>query len=109
MSVATETEVIAENTVQTEETESKPEFKCFAVKAAEAELEGNKFRGYPSVMGNVDDGGDVIAPGAFKSAIDAFLTEGIVPVGHDWLSLPVAIPMSAREEGNKLHAEAEFH
>lgn len=87
----------------------QPEFKCFAVKAVDAELEGNKFRGIPSVMGNVDDGGDVIAPGAFKSALNAFLTEGIVPLGHDWMSLPVAIPMSARENGNKLEAEAEFH
>lgn len=99
--------VTEERTEQIEET--RPEFKCFAVKASDAKLEGNYFTGHPAVMGNVDDGGDVIAPGAFERAIKDFLVEGIVPIGHDWQSLPAAIPMVAREDGNLLYAEAEFH
>lgn len=96
-------------TVTVPEAESKPEFKSFAVKAPDVELKDNHFRGVPSVMGNVDEGGDVIFPGAFKEAIDGFLSAGFVPLGHDWFDKPVAMPTKAYEDGNKLIAEAEFH
>jgi hypothetical protein len=111
MEVITET-VTAKDTqidITVTTTESKPEFKSFYVKAPDVELKDNHFRGVPSVMGNVDEGGDVIFPGAFKEAIDGFLSAGFVPLGHDWYDKPVAMPTKAYEEGNKLIAEAEFH
>ena len=81
--------------------------KVFGLKGAE--IQDNRIRGAAAVMGNLDRGGDVIYPGAFKSALKGFLKDGFVPVGHDWESLAVAMPVDAKESGTELVAEAEFH
>jgi phage head maturation protease len=85
----------------------KPIFKSVEIKAAS--LTDNYLKGAASVMGVMDSQDDVIFPGAFKSCLNDFLKNGFVPVGHDWSSLPVAMPMIAREEGNQLYTEAQFH
>lgn len=86
-----------------------PEQKSFAIKAEDIDLKDNHFRGIASFMGNVDEGGDVILPGAFATAIPDFLKSGFVPIGHDWFDKPVAMPVAAEEVGNKFMVEAEFH
>lgn len=55
------------------------------------------FTGYASVFGNVDLGGDVVEPGAFKRTLDH--TKGAVPIlwMHD-ASRPVGIGVSATED-----------
>lgn len=84
--------------------------KAFSLKDAQIGLNGNRISGYAAAMGNMDAGGDVIFPGAFKGGVlTRFLQRGFVPVGHDWYSLPVAMPVTAKEEGNRLLTEAEFH
>jgi phage head maturation protease len=67
------------------------------------------FVGRAAGIGNVDRGGDVIAPGAFDGALDGFLKGGSVLVGHDWGDVPVAMPVSAWADNRSLHIEAEFH
>lgn len=64
--------------------------------------------GYGSTW-SLDEGGDVILQGAFKDAIPEFIERGFVPVGHDWMGLPVASIKSAREDDDGLFFEAEFH
>lgn len=81
--------------------------KVFELKAAA--MEENRLRGAAAVMGVLDRGGDVIYPGAFKKCLKAFLADGFVPVGHDWSGLPIAMPTSAKEQGQNLLCEAEFH
>ena len=81
--------------------------KHFEIKAAD--LKDNMLRGAAAVMGNLDRTNDVIYPKAFKKALPDFLRQGSVLTGHDWRSLPVAMPISAKEAGNALETEAEFH
>ena len=83
--------------------------KQFAFKATE--LAENRIRGAAAVMGNLDRGGDVIFPGAFKKALKPFLEAGFVPDSHNWWSVGqmIAMPVSAKETGNELICEAEFH
>lgn len=81
----------------------------FRADLKQPEMSGNRIRGMAAMMGNMDYGNDVIFPGAFKAALPAFLKNGFVAEGHDWYELPIAMPVSAMEEGNALVTEAEFH
>lgn len=75
-----------------------------------ADGDGNgSFVGKAAGIGNVDRGGDVIAPGAFAGAIEGFLASGSILVGHDWDDVPVAMPVKAYEDSRHLYIEAEFH
>jgi hypothetical protein len=84
--------------------------KAFAVKAAETSLDENGMMTcFPSVMGCMDQGADVIFPGFFSEALEEFSQNGFIPVGHKWDELPVAMPTKAMEQGNKLYSEVVFH
>jgi len=84
--------------------------KSFEIKADGAEMDENgRLCGNAAVMGIMDRGQDVIFPGAFKKVLKAFLTDGVVFVGHRWSGLPVAMPMKAVEQGQNLYTEAQFH
>jgi hypothetical protein len=72
-------------------------------------LSDNQIAGAASVMGNMDRQGDVIYPGAWKDTLKEFRTSGFVAIGHDWGSLPVAMPIEAVERGSELVCTAEFH
>lgn len=90
------------------------EHKTFAITGAQfkAAADGNgpgTFEGYGATFGNVDQGGDVIIAGAFAEALPAFLERGFVPVGHDWMGLPVATIADAKEDDAGLWFSAEFH
>lgn len=71
--------------------------------------DSGEFEGIANVTGIMDRGGDVIAPGAFKSALPGFLKNGFVAVGHDWESLPVAYPTAAKDQTGGLKVTAKFH
>lgn len=90
-------------------TSLEPIRKSFTLK--EAGIQENRLRGAASVTGVMDRSwyNDVIFPKAFKKCLPDFLENGFVPVGHDWSGLPVAMPVSAKEEGNALMCEAIFH
>ncbi|HLV81985.1 MAG TPA: hypothetical protein VKT32_16975 [Chthonomonadaceae bacterium] len=88
---------------------SRPIRKSYAAKG---ELTDNQIACYPSVMGVLDRGGDVIYPRAFtrrRDTLKEFLASGFVAVGHRWDELPIAYPVSAREAGNCLESVAVFH
>jgi HK97 family phage prohead protease len=67
------------------------------------------FIGYGSTFGNRDRAGEIVVPGAFRKALEAFLRDGFIAVGHDWAALPVATVKSAVEDEMGLRLEAEFH
>jgi hypothetical protein len=84
--------------------------KSFQLKAGDVSLDANgRLVGAPSVLGVIDQGGDVIFPGFFTPALAEFTLNGFIPVGHKWDELPVAMPTKAEERGNKLYSEAIFH
>lgn len=88
------------------------ERKVFAIKdyAFKAEDDGpGTFEGLGAAFHNVDHGGDVILPGAFKDAISEFLYRGFVPVGHDWMALPVGTIEEAKETDDGLYFKALYH
>lgn len=70
--------------------------------------DSGEFTGYASVFGNIDDGGDVVLPGAFEKALPAFLENGFISWQHNW-EQPVAIPIEAKEDATGLLIRAEFH
>ena len=65
--------------------------------------------GYASTFGNWDSVGERPIRGAFAKHLDAFLKDGFIAVGHDWLSLPVATPTEAYEDDIGLYLTAQFH
>lgn len=88
------------------------EHKTFAITNYAFKADGDgpgELTGYGSTFGNVDQGGDVILRGAFEAALPDFLYRGFVPIGHDWMGLPVASIADAKEDDNGLFFRAEFH
>jgi len=69
----------------------------------------NTFEGIANVVGVMDRGGDVVAPGAFADAIPAFLRTGFIALSHDWEALPVAMPEAAEERPDGLWVRGAFH
>jgi HK97 family phage prohead protease len=65
--------------------------------------------GYPSVFANWDAQGERVMRGAFAADLGDFLANGFVSVGHDWRSLPIAMPVEAYEDDHGLFARAVFH
>jgi hypothetical protein len=63
-----------------------------------------------STVGNMDRSGDVIAPGAFKSAVlRDFVGNGAILAAHEWDDEPIGMPLSATVEGDKIISRAQFH
>lgn len=84
--------------------------KVYELKAGSASIEENTLRGNASVLGVMDRQSDVLFPGFYgKGALAGFLKDGFIAVGHDWESMPVAMPKSAKEDGQNLVCEAVFH
>src|SRR5579862_8463417 len=85
------------------------QFMTTSFHSTTAPWEDNRFTGVANVLGVMDRGGDVIAPGAFVDAIPAFLRAGFIGLSHDWDSLPIAMPDSAEERGDGLWVSWTFH
>ena len=75
---------------------------------AEADGAGS-LTGNANGLGLMDRGGDVVAPGAFKTCIPEFLAKGFMAVGHDWEGLPVGYFTEAKEHQGFLKVSAKFH
>jgi phage head maturation protease len=69
------------NLARPQSSAGRPERKTFAFeyKFVEDGAAQGTFEGYGSVFGNEDDGGDLILPGAFASAIQRHQAESTMP------------------------------
>jgi HK97 family phage prohead protease len=67
------------------------------------------FAGYASTFGTIDAYGDIVEKGAYKATLPQFLRDGFIAWSHDYASLPIAMPTSAKEDGKGLWVEAQFH
>ncbi len=84
--------------------------KMFALKAQISDAGHGSISGAAAVMGNLDRGGDVLAPGCFDEALEAFRQSGFVADTHNWsIEGMCAMPKVAEVRGNQLYSEAEFH
>ena len=54
-------------------------------------LNDREFEGYGSIFGNVDMGGDVVAPGAFTKSLKRYQKEGAMPLMF-WAHDPAQVP-----------------
>lgn len=74
------------------------------------DLKDNRFRGRAAGIGNMDRGGDVIAPGAFKDCRKEFIKSGEILIGHDWSGKSgVATIDKCEEVDDALEIECEFY
>jgi HK97 family phage prohead protease len=67
-------------------------------------LENRQFDGHGSVFGNVDLGGDIVLPGAFKRSLDYHKSEGSLPQMF-WMHDPAKVPgkwLDMHEDDNGL-------
>lgn len=85
-----------------------PCLKQFEFKG-EMDSENGTFTGIANLTGIMDRGGDVIARGAFKPALSGFLKDGSILIGHEWDSLPIAMPLKAKDGKDGLEIECQFH
>lgn len=63
----------------------------FSVPLEFKELSGREFEGHGSVFGNVDLGGDIVMPGAFKRSLESHQKSGTRPQMF-WMHNPEKIP-----------------
>lgn len=66
------------------------------------------FAGYASTW-DLDRQQDIVTAGAFKGAIEGFLRDGFIGLGHDWSGEPIAYPVEAKETDKGLWLRADFH
>jgi uncharacterized protein len=84
-----------------------PETKSLPVELKAVGDDGS-FVMYGAAFGNVDEGGDVIEPGAFSN-LDLFVKDGWIAHNHKGLALPVGYPTSAIQDARGLRVEGSFH
>lgn len=62
----------------------------------------SEIQGYASAFNNLDDVGDIVAPGAFSESLGAFVSGGFIGgLNHDWDN-PIGRPIEAREDAKGL-------
>lgn len=69
---------------------------------------GGTFEMYAATFGNVDRGGDVIEPGAFKN-LPEFLSDGWIALNHRSGDLPIGYPIDAVQDSKGLLIRGGFH
>src|SRR6266508_1873201 len=82
----------------------------FVLELKAVDTEQRLIDGYAAVFGNLDQGGDVIEPGAFTKTL-AGRDPASIPVfiGHRQDSLPVGEPVVVKEDGNGLFTRTRIY
>lgn len=66
--------------------------------------------GHAAITGNLDEGGDIILPGAFKESNEEFLKAGWMAHSHDWgVDGVIGYLTEAKEDDTGLYVESVFH
>lgn len=66
--------------------------------------------GYAAVFSVLDEGGDIIVPGAFKDNLSEFLAAGFTAQSHDWsVDGVIGYPTKAVEDEYGLNVAMDFH
>ena len=80
-------------------------YKAFPFEVKEVDDETGTFTGYASVFNNLDDGGDIVMPGAFKKTIAERFERIKVVWQHDWHN-PIGKPLEMLEDAHGLNVKA---
>ena len=81
------------------------EYKAFPFEVKEVDEEAGVFTGYASTFNNLDDGGDIVLPGAFKKTIAERFDRIKVVWQHDWRQ-PIGKPLEMLEDARGLYVKA---
>lgn len=66
--------------------------------------------GYRAVFNVIDEGGDIMLPGAFKANLDEYLQSGFTAHSHDWdFDKAVGFPIEAHEDEHGWFVKSQFH
>lgn len=86
----------------------KTEYKTIAFQLEDFDEEQGIFTGYGSVFSNVDDGEDVVEPGAFADTIAGGVGRIKILALHNDEWLPIGIPIELREDSKGLFVKAKI-
>jgi uncharacterized protein len=83
------------------------EYKAFPFEVKEI-TDAGIVKGIAAAIGNVDDGGDRILPGAFDKSLAR--TSGVVPIywAHEWDELPIGFGTEASADAKYLNVAGEL-
>lgn len=89
------------------ETRMKRFITAFQIKS----LKDREIEGYGATFNNVDHGGDIVMPGAFRKSLRQHAKAGTMPKmlwNHDSNAPPIGVWKSIEEDDNGLHMIGEF-
>lgn len=86
----------------------KTEHKTLLFNLDEYDEEQGVFSGYASIFGNVDDGGDIVEPGAFTKTIAEGVGRVKILALHNDTWLPIGKPVELREDSRGLYLKAKI-
>ena len=77
----------------------------FKLDEEQSEAEAGVFSGYGAVFGNIDDGNDIIEPGAFTETLKDISRVKLM-LQHNYELLPLGLPTELHEDEHGLHITA---
>lgn len=86
---------------------SKTEYKTLLFNVDDYDEEQGIFSGYGAVFGNIDDGGDIVEPGAFTKTIAEGWERVKILALHNDSWLPLGRPLEIREDAKGLYIKAK--
>jgi len=85
----------------------KTEYKTLKFDLEEFDEDQGIFSGYAAVFSNVDNGGDIIHPGAFTKTIAENADRVKILVQHNDYDLPIGKPIELREDAHGLYIKGK--
>lgn len=85
----------------------KTEYKTLTFDLEEFDEEQGIFSGYAAVFGNIDNGGDIIEPGAFTKTIAENSDRVKILALHNDYDLPIGKPIELREDAHGLYIKGK--
>lgn len=66
--------------------------------------------GYRAIFSEIDEGGDLIVPGAFRDTMEEYLNSGFSAHSHVWtFSEAIGFPVTAKEDDHGWFVRSQFH
>lgn len=84
------------------------EYKQMRFKANAVAEEEGVFEGYGSIFGNVDNGGDIVDPGAFEKTLEKNKGRIKILALHNDSMLPIGVPLEMKEDEKGLYLKAKI-
>lgn len=84
------------------------EHKTLHFKSEGYDEESGIFSGYASISGNIDEGGDIVEPGAFEKTLNENFDRIKILALHNDSWLPIGKPLELKEDSSGLYIKAKI-